>query len=91
MSQRFKESPSNEVKIVKPIVSKRPRINTIDLEASIADSPVVAKKVNAFSYLSDGFGGRTKVFNKTDKIMPLGGVKLGTRWCQEGVLNQIKG
>jgi len=77
LSQRFRDSPVGEVKIVKPIVSKRPRIATIDLEASSVEEVQVTKKVNAFSYLSDGFGGRTKVLNKNDKIMPLGGIKLG--------------
>lgn len=85
LSQRFRESPS-DVEIVKPIVTnvqKRSRnFNTIDLEQTLPDSPIsvkqnIPKKINAFSYLSDGFGGRTKVFNKNDKIMPLGGIKLG--------------
>lgn len=84
LSQRFKDSPG-EVKIVKPMFAnniKRPRALKESLEATIM-SPQPVKKieaqkgpVNAFSYLSDGFGGRTKVLNKNDKMKPLGGIKL---------------
>lgn len=85
LSQRFKDSPG-EVKIVKPLFAnniKRPRPLKESLEATIM-SPQPVKKiepqktetVNAFSYLSDGFGGRVKVLNKSDKIKPLGGIKL---------------
>jgi hypothetical protein len=91
LSQRFKDSPVSEVRIVKPIVAKRPRIATIDLEASMADEGVqVPKKVNAFSYLSDGFGGRTKVLNKNDKIMPLGGIRLGAPAKKSNFLTKSK-
>lgn len=86
LSQRFKDSPS-DVKIVKPITSnsKRSRFQEIDLSATIMSPQAVPKtakpesKVNAFSYLSDGFGGRTKVLNKNDKIKPLGGIKLNKK------------
>lgn len=82
LSQRFKDSPKSEVKIVKPIVanSKRPRLRNLD--HTIADSPKsIVNEVpkNAFTYLSDGFGGRTKVHNKNDKIMPINNVKLGIK------------
>lgn len=77
LSQRFNDSPTG-IPIVKPIVSgfKRSRLE-LDVEAESTKS--APKKVNAFTYLSDGFGGRTKVFNKNDKIMPLGGVKLSKK------------
>jgi len=84
LSQRFNESPTG-IPIVKPIVSggvkrSRPRLmDEIDVEAESSSSKTVPKKINAFTYLSDGFGGRTKVLNKNDKIMPLGGVKLGRK------------
>lgn len=54
-------------------------MDEIDVEAESSSSKTVPKKINAFTYLSDGFGGRTKVLNKNEKIMPLGGVKLGRK------------
>jgi hypothetical protein len=81
LSQRFGDSPDG-VAVVKPIKAnnkKRPRPLKESLEATIVSPQPAVKKaepVNAFSYLSDGFGGRTKVMNKNDKMKPLGGIKL---------------
>jgi hypothetical protein len=81
LSQRFGDSPDG-VAVVKPIMAnnkKRPRPLKESLEATIVSPQPAVKKaepVNAFSYLSDGFGGRTKVSNKNDKMKPLGGIKL---------------
>ena len=81
LSQRFGDSPDG-VAVVKPIMAnniKRPRPLKESLEATIMSPQPAVKKaeaVNAFSYLSDGFGGRTKVMNKNDKMKPLGGIKL---------------
>ena len=95
LSQRFKESP-NEIQIVKPITSnlKRPRLNLNDSSDIIDLSSKKSgggseSKINAFTFLSDGLGGRVKHFNKTDKIMPLS-VKLSKPAASSASSNKDK-
>lgn len=60
LSQRFKESPSLDIEIVKPISNlKKSRVIANESNASSGASS------KAFNYLSDGLGGRAKVTNST--------------------------
>lgn len=61
LSQRFKESPTIDIEIVKPIVTNNMKKSRFNEQESTSSS----SSNKAFSYLSDGLGGRAKISNSS--------------------------